>query len=87
MLSKVRRFYILIFRFLKNERVIPFGLGKRYCMGELLARNEIFLFLVTMLQKMQFKLPQFHPAPDPENYLVNLTRIPDDFYVRMERSC
>eukprot|EP00092_Neocalanus_flemingeri_P034518 GFUD01037533.1.p1 GENE.GFUD01037533.1~~GFUD01037533.1.p1 ORF type:complete len:516 (+),score=112.45 GFUD01037533.1:99-1550(+) len=73
-------------RFIKNERVIPFGIGKRYCMGELLARNEIFLFMVTMLQKIQFKLPQDHPKPDPQNYICNLTRIPDDFYVQMEKA-
>merc|ERR1712013_753834 len=72
-------------RFIKNERVVPFSVGKRYCMGELLARNEIFIFLVTMIQRMKFKLPTNHPIPDPDNYLQNLTRIPDDFYIQTER--
>ena len=55
-------------------------------MGELLARNEIFIFMVTLLQKIQFKLPKDHAKPDPQKYIVNLTRIPDDFYVQMEQA-
>ena len=34
-------------RFLKNERLVPFGLGRRNCMGEILARNEVFIFTVS----------------------------------------
>ena len=34
-------------RYIKSERVIPFSIGKRYCMGELLARNEVFIFFVS----------------------------------------
>merc|ERR1712080_126172 len=64
-------------RFVKNERVIPFGVGKRTCMGELLARNEIFIFVVDMLQNIKFQLPEDHEPPSPQNYLLNLTRIPD----------
>ena len=37
---------LLSSRLIKYERLIPFGIGKRTCMGELLARNEIFLFAV-----------------------------------------
>ena len=31
--------------------MVPFGLGRRYCMGEQLARNEIFIFLADLLQQ------------------------------------
>ena len=64
--------------------MIPFGIGKRYCMGEILARNEIFLFTVNLLQKVRFLPPKKNLPPDPSDYNASLTRIPDDFYVRYE---
>jgi len=70
-------------KYLKNERLIPFGIGKRYCMGELLARNEVFLFTVNLIQKLQFLPPSNNPPPDPENYQSNISLIPDDFHVRI----
>ena len=56
---------------------------QRYCMGELLARNEIFLFAAALLQRLQFLPPTAHPQPDTRNYTANLTRIPDDFHMRI----
>ena len=69
---------------MKNERMIPFGIGKRYCMGEILARNYIFLFTVNLLQRIRFLPPTSKPSPDLSKYNASLTRIPDDFYVRFE---
>ena len=76
--------YNYFFRFVKNDRLIPFGIGKRVCMGELLARNEIFLFTVNLIQSIKFLPPVQNPIPSPSNYIVNLSRIPDDFYIRFE---
>ncbi|XP_060077645.1 cytochrome P450 2B19-like [Ylistrum balloti] len=38
-----------------TEHVIAFFFGRRVCMGETLARSELFLFLTSMVQRIQFK--------------------------------
>ncbi|XP_072258294.1 cytochrome P450 1A1 [Pyxicephalus adspersus] len=38
------------------EKVLIFGLGKRRCIGEAIGRTEVFLFLTTMLQQLQFSI-------------------------------
>nr|BAP87034.1 cytochrome P450 2A [Oryzias latipes] len=40
---------------LDGEKVMVFGLGKRRCIGEVIARNEVFLFLAIMIQKLCFE--------------------------------
>ncbi|KAM6943462.1 cytochrome P450 1A1 [Xenentodon cancila] len=43
---------------LDGERVMIFGLGRRRCIGEVIARNEVFLFLAIIIQRLHFdKLP------------------------------
>ncbi|KAM8939427.1 cytochrome P450 2U1 [Pelodytes ibericus] len=40
---------------LKKEAFIPFGIGRRVCMGEQLAKMELFLMFVNLLQSFSFK--------------------------------
>lgn len=36
-----------------GEKVMMFGMGKRRCIGEVMARNEVYLFLAILVQKLQ----------------------------------
>ncbi|XP_014696837.1 cytochrome P450 1A2 [Equus asinus] len=40
-----------------SEKVMLFGMGKRRCIGEVLAKWEVFLFLAILLQRLEFSVP------------------------------
>ncbi|NXT64793.1 CP1A5 protein, partial [Chaetops frenatus] len=42
----------------EGEKVLLFGLGKRKCIGESIARWQVFLFLATLLQQLEFSVCQ-----------------------------
>ncbi|XP_076460969.1 cytochrome P450 1A1-like [Babylonia areolata] len=44
------------------EQVPAFSLGRRRCVGEFVARMELFLFFATLMQRLKFFRPPGHPA-------------------------
>jgi len=51
--------------FVKSNHVIGFSVGPRHCLGEQLARMEVFIFLVSLVQKFEF-LPSPNDKELPE---------------------
>ncbi|XP_015272800.1 PREDICTED: cytochrome P450 2K4-like [Gekko japonicus] len=57
-------------KFVKRDAFLPFSAGRRVCAGETLARMELFLFFVTLLQRFTFQ-----PAPGMSREDLDLTPV------------
>ncbi|XP_069544199.1 steroid 17-alpha-hydroxylase/17,20 lyase [Brachyistius frenatus] len=49
-----------------SSSYLPFGAGVRVCLGESLAKMELFLFLSWILQRFTLSVPPGHPLPSLE---------------------
>ncbi|KAM9400029.1 cytochrome P450 2U1 isoform 1-T1 [Salvelinus alpinus] len=65
---------------LRKECFIPFGIGRRVCMGEQLAKMELFLMFTSLLQAFSFRLPE-GLAPPPMHGRFGLTLAPCSYTV------
>ncbi|KAF1611073.1 UNVERIFIED_CONTAM: Cytochrome P450 2G1, partial [Eudyptes pachyrhynchus] len=69
--------------FQKNEAFVPFSSGKRVCLGEALARMELFLFFTTILQSLRLQ-PLVPPAQLPTTPLESgFANVPPFYQLRM----
>nr|AEO50743.1 cytochrome P450 II f2-like protein II [Biomphalaria glabrata] len=66
----------------KPEEFIPFGVGRRVCLGESMAKTELFLYLSSLIKR--FHLLPVHPdQPPPMDYIYGLTMIPKTYQLRL----
>ncbi|NWU81924.1 CP2DH protein, partial [Onychorhynchus coronatus] len=68
-------------QFVKPDAFMPFSAGRRVCLGEQLARMELFLFFTTLLQKFTFVLPEDQPRPREDGHFA-LTNSPHPYLLQ-----
>ncbi|XP_046421780.1 cytochrome P450 18a1 [Neodiprion pinetum] len=64
----------------KPEYFIPFGVGRRMCLGDVLARMELFLFFSSLLHTFDISLPEGASLPSLRGN-AGITVTPDPFKV------
>ncbi|OQR75371.1 cytochrome P450 2J6-like [Tropilaelaps mercedesae] len=66
----------------KSESLIPFSFGKRACPGEVIAKMEVFIYLVSIIQKFDiFPLPGRKISFD-EELGISLRPVPQQVIIR-----
>ncbi|XP_059152549.1 cytochrome P450 2U1-like [Physella acuta] len=66
---------------IKREELIPFSIGRRICLGESLAKMELFLFLSSMFQRFEF-LPADPDHLPTLNEIFGTTTAPNPYEIR-----
>ncbi|XP_026468203.1 cytochrome P450 18a1-like [Ctenocephalides felis] len=64
----------------KPEYFMPFGVGRRMCLGDVLARMELFLFFASLMHTFNVSLPEGATVPSLKGN-VGITISPDQFQV------
>ncbi|XP_072193255.1 cytochrome P450 2D6 [Excalfactoria chinensis] len=68
-------------QFVRPEAFLPFSAGRRACLGEQLAKMELFIFFTTLMQKFTFVIPEDQPRPRDDSYFA-FTNSPHPYQLR-----
>ncbi|XP_011686917.1 PREDICTED: probable cytochrome P450 305a1 isoform X2 [Wasmannia auropunctata] len=71
-------------RFCRNNYSLPFGLGKRRCLGEQLARSTLFLFFTYVVHYFDMEISTEHGKPDLNGY-DGFTLSPKPYHLKLTR--
>ncbi|XP_050460249.1 probable cytochrome P450 303a1 [Cataglyphis hispanica] len=73
-------------RFLDNsgnvvtpEKYFPFSIGRRRCLGEILAKSNIFIITATLLQAFSFSVIPGEPRPSTQDFVDGVTSAPKPY--------
>ena len=67
--------------FIPHSNVVPFGVGKRRCLGESLAKTELFIFFTGLIHKFEIKLANDEDILSTK-YRPGITLAPYPFKIR-----
>merc|ERR1712136_275488 len=66
--------------FILSNQIIPFGIGPRHCLGEQLAKMEVFIFVSALVQHFEFLPdPNSSDLPDLEKASIGFVYSPLDY--------
>lgn len=67
-----------------RRRLMVFGAGRRVCLGEALAKNRLFLFAVSLLQKFKFENDDTENIQeiDPRQFSLGIVLHPSKFTIK-----
>jgi cytochrome P450 len=65
------------------HKILPFGLGKRVCLGEALARASLFSYFTSLMQRYTFTASPKHPQPNKEP-VYGFTLSAQEYYVTLK---
>ncbi|KYN38874.1 hypothetical protein ALC56_06873 [Trachymyrmex septentrionalis] len=61
------------------DKYFPFGIGRHHCMGETLARSNIFIITATLLQAFSFSVVPGEPRPTTQDFVDGVTAGPKPY--------
>ena len=70
-------------RFTPHQRMVPFGIGKRRCLGESLARMSLYKFLTSLVQKYEIVSGQDSPIED--KYTTGFVLVPQPYKLKFRK--
>ena len=68
-------------RYERNQDFTPYGIGKRDCVGEALAKQSLVIFAVRLLQQFRFERPSKELFGEEGTDAI--IRTPEDFEVKI----